>query len=623
MSDTGQDKARAGARAGALGALAEAGLLELETARQVAIDNGVCVRPLAFRVTDRHSGADRVVNVACGARLESKCPPCAKRMRQLRAAQCREGWHLEAEPEIEPGPGSPWDGRASETGSGTAGGAAIVPAREVDEDERAWLHQFRDELRALRDAAMAAGRADEAGDWAAALAGHEAEMRALGVWSDGGDASGGAQTDSGTDDGTAGAVSSRRVRSTRRRQDAPALPKRVMRATTLGRTFTGRDGKVFRPSLFVTLTLPSYGRVRDGAPVDPDGYDYQRAARDALHFAKLVDRLVQNLRRVAGFEVQYFASVEPQRRLAPHLHMAIRGTIPRAELRRVIAATYHQVWWPPTGVVVFEGDHLPVWREEVGYLDPATGEVLPTWEEALDALGADPDATPLHVIRFGEQADIQGVLAGTPDADMRVRYLTKYLTKSLGDPLNDDPGEGADGKRAARARRAHARRLLEVLRWEPCSPGCANWLRFGVQPKNARAGMVPGLCRGKAHRAAYLGYAGRRVLVSRKWTGKTLGGYQRARRAWVLEALGIAEQEASEPGRYVWQQLKPDDPRLGSLAVRLLRMVAERQRGRERIADAQANEPTGEGGQSFGNGLARGPSPHRAEAAGHAGQGSA
>src|SRR5690606_18127554 len=124
---------------------------------------------------------------------------------------------------------------------------------------------------------------------------------------------------------------------------------------TVGRAFTDPDiGRVFRPSLFVTLTCDSYGRVRsDGTPVDPASYDYRRAARDALHFSKLVDRFVQNLRRVAGFEVQYFATVEPQRRLAPHLHMAIRGTIPRAELRQIAAATYHQVWWPPTDRVVF------------------------------------------------------------------------------------------------------------------------------------------------------------------------------------------------------------------------------------------------------------------------------
>ncbi len=38
--------------------------------------------------------------------------------------------------------------------------------------------------------------------------------------------------------------------------------------------------------------------------------------------------------------------------------MAIRGTIARLELREVIAATYHQVWWPSTNVVRFGGDQL-------------------------------------------------------------------------------------------------------------------------------------------------------------------------------------------------------------------------------------------------------------------------
>jgi hypothetical protein len=59
---------------------------------------------------------------------------------------------------------------------------------------------------------------------------------------------------------------------------------------------------------------------------------------------------VRNLRRVAGYDVQYFATVEPQKRLAPHLHMAIRGTLPRAEIKAIAAATYHQVWWPAVGV---------------------------------------------------------------------------------------------------------------------------------------------------------------------------------------------------------------------------------------------------------------------------------
>ena len=88
------------------------------------------------------------------------------------------------------------------------------------------------------------------------------------------------------------------------------------------------------------------GSQADGTPADPAAYDYQRAARDALHFAALFDRFIQNLRRFLGYDVQYFAAVEPQRRLAPHIHIAIRGTLSRAELRQVLAATYHQVWWP-------------------------------------------------------------------------------------------------------------------------------------------------------------------------------------------------------------------------------------------------------------------------------------
>ena len=87
--------------------------------------------------------------------------------------------------------------------------------------------------------------------------------------------------------------------------------------------------------------------------------------------------------------MQYFAVVEPQRRLAPHVHIALRGTVARSELRRVLAATYHQVWWPDVPVRYRDGDELPVWHDPVsGYVDPATGEVLPTWDEAMDAIGA-------------------------------------------------------------------------------------------------------------------------------------------------------------------------------------------------------------------------------------------
>jgi hypothetical protein len=153
--------------------------------------------------------------------------------------------------------------------------------------------------------------------------------------------------------------------------------------------------------MFLTLTLDSYGKVLDdGTPADPASYDYRQAARDATHFPALFDRLIQNLRRYLGYDVQYFAAIEPQRRLAPHAHIAFRGAISRADLRQVVAATYHQVWWPSTNEVRFHGDNLPIWHEGTGrYLDPATGELLPTWDQALDAIGSNDQ--PLHVARFG------------------------------------------------------------------------------------------------------------------------------------------------------------------------------------------------------------------------------
>ena len=68
----------------------------------------------------------------------------------------------------------------------------------------------------------------------------------------------------------------RRVRSTRRRQDVADLPRIPMEQRTIGKAFTAPDGRVFRPSMFLTFTLPSYGPVRpDGTPVDPDSYDYR------------------------------------------------------------------------------------------------------------------------------------------------------------------------------------------------------------------------------------------------------------------------------------------------------------------------------------------------------------
>ncbi|WP_327537504.1 replication initiator [Nonomuraea solani] len=125
------------------------------------------------------------------------------------------------------------------------------------------------------------------------------------------------------------------------------------------------------------------------------------------------------------------------------------------------------------------------------------------------------------------------------------------------------------------------------MRYEPCSPACPNWLRYGIQPKGAKAGMAPGRCRSKAHKPEHLGYAGRRVLVSRKWSNKTLTEHKQDRRTWVLEALGKAN-EPVDPHRYVWRPVPAGDANVPSLTSRLLRSVRDRQRWRTHMAELQA-----------------------------------
>lgn len=129
-----------------------------------------------------------------------------------------------------------------------------------------------------------------------------------------------------------------------------------------------------------------------GIPVQPASYDYRRAAVEALFLPRLFDGWVQNLRRCAGYKLQYFGAIEPQRRLAPHIHLAIRGAIPRRVIRTVTKATYLQLWWPPFDQAVYsDPDRYPAWDPvEETYRDVDTGCPLPTWEEALDELDADP-----------------------------------------------------------------------------------------------------------------------------------------------------------------------------------------------------------------------------------------
>lgn len=188
-----------------------------EVAQAVAEQHGVCVRPLAMRRIELGTGRVDVVPVPCGSTREDQCRPCADKARRLRMAQCREGWHLDAEPMIE---------------------------RAKPSNEHKELMAARADLFAAYAECKAAGDAEACEGIADSVAELDAELRALGVR--------GRLTPL-----ESGPKSVRR--STRRRQDAPNLPRRPVEKRTVGRVFAGR----YRPSTFLTLTLDSYGRVDD------------------------------------------------------------------------------------------------------------------------------------------------------------------------------------------------------------------------------------------------------------------------------------------------------------------------------------------------------------------------
>jgi hypothetical protein len=175
---------------------------------------------------------------------------------------------------------------------------------------------------------------------------------------------------------------------------------------TVGQVFGGRH----RTSTFLTLTLDTYGRVdSDGARLHHLRLPPRRPRRDPL--PEDPRRFWQNTRRCVGWDVQYFGTAEPQKRGAPHFHAAIRGSIPRAELRAIAAATYHQVWWPAHNTIIYAGNRMPRWDNRAkGFVDPDTRALLPTWDDATDP---ETLTTPAHTVVLGAQVHVKGIL-GAP-----------------------------------------------------------------------------------------------------------------------------------------------------------------------------------------------------------------
>jgi hypothetical protein len=88
----------------------------------------------------------------------------------------------------------------------------------------------------------------------------------------------------------------------------------------------------------------------------------------------------------------------------------------------------------------------------------------------VNRLGVDDitdDDQPRYVARFGAKFDAQGVLAGSKDSVRFIGYLTKYLTKQLGDCHHPD----TDAQREHVERLGEARGMSRAR--QPARTGCA------------------------------------------------------------------------------------------------------------------------------------------------------
>jgi len=187
-----------------------------DIAEAAAEQFGVCVRPITMASINPKTGKTEYVGSPCKATIASVCKPCADKARWLRIAQGREGWHVDAEP------------------------VAITrePSTEQTELLTARADLVTDYRKALADGddELAQAFADLVGEMDQAL----------------------------RDSGMRGPLppldpkpAKRRARSTRRRQDVPNLPRQKVTKKTIGKVFGGK----FRPSMMVTLTMPSYGSM--------------------------------------------------------------------------------------------------------------------------------------------------------------------------------------------------------------------------------------------------------------------------------------------------------------------------------------------------------------------------
>ena len=252
------------------------------------------------------------------------------------------------------------------------------------------------------------------------------------------------------------------------RRPGPAAACRSRTAPS-AQVFTAPDGKTYRPSMFVTLTLPSYGKVIPGrgVPVDPARVRLpaRRAGRPALLQAgRPVGAEPAPLRRLQGPVLRRRRTPTPPRpapaRRHPRHHPPRHR--PGGHQRPPTTSCGGRPSTDPSSTT----DRRPGLGRTSGYRDPDTGC-------AAADLGAGRSTTSTTTrtpgrrtcMRFGQPGRHQGPRsAAPPDSDRAVRYLTKYLTKAVAETYADPTDEHVDPAYEAHIDRLHdAGALAAVL----------------------------------------------------------------------------------------------------------------------------------------------------------------
>ena len=186
--------------------------------------------PISLRRTDLGIGKTEAIDLSCGATRDDRCPSCAQRAQRLRKVQIRDGWHRTDEPAPAPKPT-------------TEGHRALISLRASVEH--------------MRDLAVRASEWDQVTELDDAIGEVEQAITGEGL-------RGTVASPHGADE----PAEPKRQRSTRRRQDAPNLPRQKVQPRTVGRVYTAPDGAQYRPSMWMTMTLVSHGTYETLEPAE-------------------------------------------------------------------------------------------------------------------------------------------------------------------------------------------------------------------------------------------------------------------------------------------------------------------------------------------------------------------